>query len=1027
MDDALPTATIGRRVPLGAGYRQGMLHTFGPRDGLPHAIINCLFVDSKQRLWIGTFGGLCRIEGHDLVVFTTEDGLPHNCVYALAQDAAGDLWIGCEDGLCRFDGVQFHQFEPGDRLASRRVGSLLICQNGDLWVGGGGFTKSSPVGLARFAQDELTQFTVEDGLPHGQIWSLYETQGQQVWVGTADGAARFGDGRFHAGDPDGATRGKLVRSFYEDRQHRLWACTSEGLCRYDDGHFLLVSRPEDPLAANIHAVYQDQQGELWSGTWAGVRRSPDLCEAIDVQRGLANNVVMDLQEDHLGDLWIATLSGLTRCSTGQHAHFTVADGVASDCVLAMVEDDDGRLWLATTAGVSCHDGRQMIDLAPMRGRIIQTLIFGDDGRLWIGGSHGLSHFDGNVCVDLVEDESWPGRPVLSSAKDKAGRVWFGTDLGLFRLEGDALSSHIPDISVLAIVPVEDGSMWIRTHDAIGHFVEAVPCEWFAASSLDVNKTPFVDDGGILWYSTAEGGVIAERGDQRRHLTAADGFTDSFVSHIMADDRGHLWFSTFGDGVLRYDGVVFQRLSRREGLIHDAVQQVLQDRQGRMWIATEGGLSRYQPLAQSPSVCVTAVVANQRHEATASARLAGPPNLVAFEISGSSHTTPVGHLIYRARLEGYESDWHMLAGSRAEFQNLPLGEYVFQVRAVDADLNESTTARVELVVEEDPRIAALHETLAGGTPSDFVGDSEPLRRVQMQLAEVAPTDATVLIEGETGTGKGLAARAVHEWSQRSSGPLVHVHCGALPESLVESELFGHERGAFTGAIARKAGKAELADGGTLFLDEIGDMPLAAQVKLLRLLEERTFERVGGTRTLTADVRIIAATNRDLSQMVRENTFREDLLYRLRVFPVRLPPLRERRSDIRLLALYFMQNMAGHIGKQMAGLSPQAGELLEQYDWPGNVRELEHAVQRAVIICAGPHIGPEQFSLHSPAGGGDRDAIHVSLEQNERQHIEAVLNHTEWVIRGDHGAARILGLHEATLRSKMKRLGIVRPGG
>jgi len=304
------------------------------------------------------------------------------------------------------------------------------------------------------------------------------------------------------------------------------------------------------------------------------------------------------------------------------------------------------------------------------------------------------------------------------------------------------------------------------------------------------------------------------------------------------------------------------------------------------------------------------------------------------------------MAYLYRLEGYDTDWQPAYTGRAEYQDLPEGEYTFQVQAVDRDLNYSKPVTVTLSIVPDSRQEALAEAFkTTGQASEFVGESAALRQAQAHLAQVATTEETVLILGETGTGKGLAARNVHKLSKRNTGPFIQINCGAIPEGLVESELFGHEKGAFTGATHRKLGKVELAENGTLFLDEIGDLPMDAQVKLLRLLEEKSFERVGGTETLAAKVRVIAATNRDLERMVAEGTFRADLFYRLQGFDVPLPPLRQRPEDIRLLAIYFIERMAEHLHKPVTQLSDEALARLQQSDWPGNVRELEHAVRRA----------------------------------------------------------------------------------
>jgi transcriptional regulator with GAF, ATPase, and Fis domain len=302
-------------------------------------------------------------------------------------------------------------------------------------------------------------------------------------------------------------------------------------------------------------------------------------------------------------------------------------------------------------------------------------------------------------------------------------------------------------------------------------------------------------------------------------------------------------------------------------------------------------------------------------------------------------------------------------------------------------------------------------------------------VQAQLVQVAPTDLTVLILGETGTGKGLAARTVHHLSPRQSGPFVQVNCGGIPPGLLESELFGHERGAFTGAVARRLGKVELAQGGTLFLDEIGDLPAEGQAKLLRLLEEQTFERVGGTRTLTARIRVIAATNRDLMAMVAAGQFRQDLYFRLQVFAVWLPPLRQRCEDIAELALFFAARAAAHLHKRVDGIEPAALRLLHDYPWPGNVRELEHAVQRAVIVATGPELRVVDLALHGGPPGlpPSQPELDLPPAEYERRYLSRVLAQTGWVIKGSSGAAARLGISPSTLHDRLRRLGLIRPQG
>jgi formate hydrogenlyase transcriptional activator len=304
--------------------------------------------------------------------------------------------------------------------------------------------------------------------------------------------------------------------------------------------------------------------------------------------------------------------------------------------------------------------------------------------------------------------------------------------------------------------------------------------------------------------------------------------------------------------------------------------------------------------------------------------------------------------------------------------------------------------------------------------EIIGQSAPVRELLRKLEQVAPTEATVLIQGETGTGKELLARAVHDRSRRKDRPLVKVNCGSIPAGLVESELFGHEKGAFTGATQRRVGRFELANGGTIFLDEVTELPIDTQVKLLRVLQEGEFERVGSSQTLKVDVRVIAATNRNLREVVQNGTFRSDLFYRLNVFPLEVPALRERKDDLPLLVNFFLSKSAKKLAKEVQGVSQKSMEQLMHYDWPGNVRELQNIVERAMVLARGPIVHIDESMTRS--GAALEDTTIETLETMERNHIIRALNETHWVVHGKKGAAEILGINPSTLRSRMEKLGI-----
>ena len=305
---------------------------------------------------------------------------------------------------------------------------------------------------------------------------------------------------------------------------------------------------------------------------------------------------------------------------------------------------------------------------------------------------------------------------------------------------------------------------------------------------------------------------------------------------------------------------------------------------------------------------------------------------------------------------------------------------------------------------------------------IIGQSDGLQYVLYRAEQVAPVNTTVLILGETGTGKELIAAAIHDMSPRKNRPLITVNCAALPANLIESELFGREKGAFTGAVTRQVGRFEIANGSTLCLDEIGELPLEAQAKLLRVIQNYEFERLGSSHTIKVDVRIVATTNRNLEEEVRKGRFRQDLYYRLNVFPITVPPLRQRKDDIPLMAQAFIARYSRKLGKQITSVQKKTIRTLQDYPWPGNVRELESIIERAVILCTGPVLQlADKLDISSPP----MSSPIRTLKETERNQIHKILKETRWRIEGKDGTAAILGLHPSTLRARMHKLGILRP--
>ena len=1032
----------GKTALVGSGFRQGLWQTLGVQDGLRHWVSSVL-QDREGQLWIGTTGGVTRYDGAHFTAFTTADGLVNNGVNCIQEDRQGRLWFGTRDGASRYDGRHFTTFTTADGLANNVVNCIQEDRQGHLWFG----TRD---GASRYDGQGFTTFTTADGLANDVVNCIQEDRQGQVWLGTEEGVSCC-DGRHFTTftTADGLTNNR-VRSLLEDRQGHLWFGTQEGASRYDGRHLAAVAE----VGANIILAFaEDKQGHLWISTSPNGLCRYDGCqwETFTFADGLANNQVSAIWEDRVGTMWFGTITGVSRYDQAHFTHFTTADGLANDQVYSALEDQQGQLWFGTSSGASCYDGIRFTTPEALAGRQIWSLLEDQQGHLWFGGTtfkspsyRGLMRYDRTHFIAFtLAPEGQEAYGVWSMLEDRQGQLWVGTDHGVMRYDGTHFfplegQGDLADKWIWCIFEDRRGHMWFGFEEGVTRYDGQGFRTYSAEDGMAGDKVWRVleDQQGQLWFANWEGisryapeGTSNPKDSTAKQpftsFTSEEGLVHNMVDALLEDRRGQLWFGTMGGGITRYDGLVFQTLSRLDGLSHDAVKALMQDQRGDFWIATEGGLTRYRASAVPPTVRLKGVLASQHYEPTSRLCIPVFQGVIVFEFQGSSFTTPPDRMAYVCRLLGHTSDWQPVYCNRMEYRALPEGEYRFQVKAVDRDLNYSEIAEIEVILEADVLVESLTTALQQSNPQgEFVGNSPVLQKIQRQLQQVAPADLTVLILGETGTGKGLAARTLHELSPRQDKSFIQVNCGAIPEPLIESELFGHEKGAFTGAVSRRLGKVELAQGGTLFLDEIGDMPLTAQVKLLQLLEERTFERVGGSQQHQAQVRIVAATNRNLQQMVQAGSFRQDLYFRLQGLEVHLPPLRQRQEDIPLLALYFIGPKAAHLDKEVTGLSQAAQAALSAHTWPGNVRELQHTIERAVVMCQGSTIEVEDLMLGQGTRIDPAPAQRVTLEEYERHYIQAVLADTQGRISGPQGAAKILGLNEGTLRGRMKKLGIKR---
>ena len=687
-----------------------------------------------------------------------------------------------------------------------------------------------------------------------------------------------------------------------------------------------------------------------------------------------------------------------------------------------------------------------------------------DGCLWFGGGNGLFRYEGQKLKKNRHHCRFRQKKVsVQSLRTRKGNFF----LGIGRMEQKKKIKELYD-SPLKIVyqrGEEFQTIFVKKKDSFSRVGTVIARRngevWFYLAyhkffSNDKSLARWHPEDGLKFYGIEDGlidhrvndllldradnlwiatqsGLARFDGSTFQTFTTEDGLPSDHIHCVLEDSRGHLWLGTDG-GVVHYDNQLFQVIKSPH---ISPVLKILEDRDGTFWFGTVlGSIIRYRQRQTLPQMRLLQVVADQVYDNPKDVILSTTDQQVIFEYKGLSFSVHPNDMLYIYRLKGYDHDWQpAIREMRAFYRDLPLGDYTFQVRAIDRDLNYSEIAEVRLLVEMDPRIEALNATLNSQGGNEFIGHSVALHQFQTKLIEVASTDMTVLIIGETGVGKGMAARVLHALSAHCDGPFIQVNCGALTETLIDSELFGHERGAFTSAVSRRLGKVELARGGTLFLDEIGDMALETQARMLRLLEEGTFERIGGNEILTVQAQIVGATNRNLEEMVKTGAFREDLYYRFQAFPMYLPPLRERKEDIPYLAESFKNRMAAHLDKKIAPLKSEVIDALQTYDWPGNVRELEHTIQQAVVVCRDSQIKLEDLRLYDSRIQGtalkgkkitlDQDREIVPLYEFERHYILKVLKATNWRVKGVQGAATLLELPPSTLYNKMKKLGIKRP--
>ena len=972
-------------------------NAFDPKS-LSHNFIRTIYEDAQEVLWIGTDSGLNMLyednEEIKFVVYKHDpneiNSISHNEIYALCQDLSGILWIGTNGGGINLFDTESKQFtrymhDPQDErsLSYNEIRSLYRDRSGIMWIGtyGGGIDKVSG-GKQKFLLYK-SRPKDKNSLSHPIIWSICEDDIGVLWIGT------------HGGGLDRLDR---TSNNYE--------------------HF--KNNPNDPksLSNNIvRMVFIDTEGTLWLGTHGGgvnkfdprTKSFTNIKNEPGNSNSLGHNEIRDIYRDKSGILWIGTYGkGMDRFDevNGTFVHYRNdpenSESISNDFIRVIYESNSGVLWIGTEGGGLNKFDKESETFKSYRSDPNDSLSISNDyiftihedksGTLWLGTwGGGLNKFDPikETFENYTIKDGLPSEAIYGILEDENGNFWLSTNNGLSRFN--------PKDKKFKNYNVKDGLQNNEFNG--GSYFKSKSGEMFfggitgfnAFYPENIKDNTFIPPTVITSFQKFNKEVEFDK-----PIYSIDQIDLSYEDYVFSFEFASLDFSAPEKNKYLY---------KMEGLDKD-------------WILTSSSRRFVTYTTLPPGDYIFKVKGSNSdgiwNETGASIHITiHPPFWVTWWFRGILLLIIVlgVYLLYKKRVKNLEEKRKALA-ERLEEKTKLSDELQNALSEVESLKNRLEAENIYLQDE----IKLQHNF------ENIITQSEALKKLLYKVEQVASTDATVLILGESGTGKELFTRAIHNISERGERPLVKVNCSALPANLIESELFGHEKGAFTGAISRKIGRFELADRGTIFLDEIGDLPLALQPKILRVLQEGEFERIGNPKTIKVDVRIIAATNRDLNAEIKKGNFREDLFYRLNVFPITIPPLRERKEDIPLLVNHFVKEYSAKIGRKIEIVSQTVINTLQIYNWPGNVRELENIIERALITSEGKKLTLSDWLPKLGIITNDDEIL--TLQDNEKRHIIKALEKTDWRISGENGAANILGIKRTTLEARMKKLNIHR---
>jgi PAS domain S-box-containing protein len=1055
--------------------RKGVRTTYKSPRGIIEPILD-IFEARDGSAWLATLFELVRFQVDTATTVATVAGtagppLPDLMVFKVYEDQTGATRFLTPRGLARFqDGKLMVEPIAGlsrviDRVTKVTTRSVTIDREGSLWIG------TTGDGLHRFRRTPLTAYAAEQGLSDQSFLPITEDGEGGLWLG-ADTCGLF---RFQGGTFTSITRQFCPWALCRTRDGTLWVGDYGGLHRFKNGQFTTYNAPNSPPKDLLVAsLYEDRAGALWIGVGRGPNGEGGLYRLKDgvftpyrAAEGLVGNDVRFIAEDRQGALWIGTTGGLSRFKDGQFTNYTTDDGLSHNYVRAVHEDADGTFWIGTYGGgLNRFKNGRFVPITTRDGlfdNVVSRILEDDRGNFWMSGNKGifrasrkdLADFaDGKtrsiVCfsygvADGMKSSECNGGGQPAGWKTRDGKLWFPTIKGVVVIDPNRINPLPPPV-VIERVLVDGAPADVRPRIEMPPGRGDLEIHYAGLSFLAPEKIRFkytlegYDDGWteaqarrVAYYTKISPGtyrfrVIACNNDGIWNETGAT-FEFSLRPHFYQTN----WFYALSVLGLLLVAVGVYRLRVRQ------LVRRTQELEAKVAERTAELVEQKNELAQAKDGLEQANVQLEQ----ANDDLLSILNELRL---GVAMTDEQGTIMFLS-----EAAQQFLGKTQEEVvgrsweQLLPLQDQDrAQLRAVAA-LPLERRAKIpvqiqaggrrywmEIEIDDDPRDARrkmfflydvteiydlrrlLHEKTRF---YDLVGESTVMQLVYQQIQDVAWVDTTVLIEGETGTGKELVARGIHQASPRKNKSFIAVNCAGLTESLLASQLFGHKRGAFTGAVADQVGLLEAATGGTLFLDEIGDMPMNIQTSLLRVLQEKEITRLGESAPRKIDVRVIAATNRDLHQEVAAGRFRQDLLYRIRVTRIQLPPLRQRREDIPLLVAWFLSQFQAAEEKSVQEVSQETMQALLAYDWPGNVRELKSAIESAVLRCQGPVIQVQDLSPE--VTGSTPSLISPAHPSDEKQRILDALKQAG----GNRAAAaRLLGVSRRTFYRRLESLGI-----